>query len=36
MSAKTLYDKIWESHLISDDGVSQLIYVDRQLIHEVT
>ncbi len=33
---KTLYDKIWESHLVSDDGSSQLIYVDRQLIHEVT
>jgi 3-isopropylmalate/(R)-2-methylmalate dehydratase large subunit len=30
--AKTLYDKIWESHLVNDG----LIYVDRQLIHEVT
>lgn len=36
MTAKTLYDKIFESHLINDDGSSQLIYVDRQLIHEVT
>ncbi len=34
--AKTLYDKIWESHLIKDDASSSLIYVDRQLIHEVT
>ena len=34
--AKTLYDKIWESHLVDDDKSSQLIYVDRQLIHEVT
>ncbi|MDA9231539.1 3-isopropylmalate dehydratase large subunit [Rickettsiales bacterium] len=34
--AKTLYDKIWESHLIKDDTSSSLIYVDRQLIHEVT
>lgn len=33
---KTLYDKIWDSHLVSDDGSSQIIYVDRQLIHEVT
>lgn len=33
---KTLYDKIWESHLISEDNSSSLIYVDRQLIHEVT
>jgi 3-isopropylmalate/(R)-2-methylmalate dehydratase large subunit len=34
--AKTLYDKIWESHLVYDDNASALIYVDRQLIHEVT
>jgi len=34
--AKTLYDKIWESHLVSNDESSSLIYVDRQLIHEVT
>lgn len=33
---KTLYDKIWESHLVYDDGSSSAIYVDRQLIHEVT
>lgn len=33
---KTLYDKIWESHLVSSDESSCLIYVDRQLIHEVT
>ncbi|MFT6105830.1 MAG: 3-isopropylmalate/(R)-2-methylmalate dehydratase large subunit [Rickettsiales bacterium] len=36
MVAKTTYDKIWDSHLIDDDGSSQLLYVDRQLIHEVT
>ena len=29
---KTLYDKIWDLHKISDE----LIYIDRQLIHEVT
>ena len=34
--AKTLYDKIWDSHLVEDDGASSTIYVDRQLIHEVT
>lgn len=35
--AKTLYDKLWESHLIrtESDGTS-LIYIDRQLVHEVT
>jgi 3-isopropylmalate/(R)-2-methylmalate dehydratase large subunit len=34
--ARTLYDKIWDSHLVYDDGSSSAIYVDRQLIHEVT
>ena len=33
----TLFDKIWQNHLIStqSDGTS-LIYVDRHLVHEVT
>ncbi len=37
MSAKTLYDKLWESHEVrqNDNGTS-LLYIDRQLIHEVT
>ncbi len=37
MSPKTLYDKIWDAHLIetSEDG-SSLIYIDRHLVHEVT
>lgn len=37
MSGKTLYDKLWQSHLVEqrDDG-SALIYIDRHLIHEVT
>ena len=36
-SPKTLFDKIWDSHLVnqSDDG-SALIYIDRHLVHEVT
>ena len=35
--SKTLYDKIWENHLVNEekDGTS-LIYVDRHLVHEVT
>lgn len=35
--AKTLYDKIWDDHLVHQqpDGTS-LLYVDRHLIHEVT
>ncbi|WP_422445713.1 3-isopropylmalate dehydratase large subunit [Endozoicomonas sp. ALB091] len=34
---KTLYDKLWDAHLVlqRDDG-SALIYIDRQLLHEVT
>ncbi len=35
--ARTLYDKLWEAHVVEDlgDG-SALIYIDRHLIHEVT
>ena len=37
MAGKTLYDKLWNSHLVKErsDG-SALIYIDRQLLHEVT
>ena len=37
MAGKTLYDKLWQNHLVEqrDDG-SALIYIDRQLTHEVT
>lgn len=37
MSGKTLYDKLWEDHVVytEDDG-SSLIYIDRHLVHEVT
>jgi 3-isopropylmalate/(R)-2-methylmalate dehydratase large subunit len=37
MAGKTLYDKLWDMHLVKqrDDG-SALIYIDRHLIHEVT
>lgn len=37
MAGKTLYDKLWDAHLVheNDDG-SCLIYIDRQLVHEVT
>jgi 3-isopropylmalate dehydratase len=33
---RTLYDKIWDDHLVDDDGLSCLMYVDRHLVHEVT
>ena len=34
---RTLYDKIWEDHLVDEqpDGTC-LIYIDRHLVHEVT
>jgi 3-isopropylmalate/(R)-2-methylmalate dehydratase large subunit len=38
MSPKTLYEKIWDSHVVheSQDGKPALIYIDRHLIHEGT
>ena len=37
MSARTLYEKLWSSHVVREepDGAT-LIYIDRHLIHEVT
>ena len=35
-AGRTLYDKIWDDHLVEDDGMSCLLYVDRHLVHEVT
>ncbi len=37
MKPKTLYDKIWDDHLVDErpDGTC-LIYIDRHLVHEVT
>ncbi len=37
MAGKTLYDKLWDAHLVEqrDDG-SALIYIDRHVVHEVT
>jgi len=37
MPGKTLYDKLWDAHLVREnpDG-SALLYIDRQLLHEVT
>ncbi len=35
--AKTLYDKLWESHLVHQDADgTALLYIDRHLVHEVT
>ena len=37
MAAQTLYDKIFDSHVVRrESGGSVLLYIDRQLLHEVT
>jgi len=34
---KTLYDKIWDAHVVSEDADgTSLLYIDRHLVHEVT
>ena len=37
MAARTLYDKLWDEHLVhtEEDGTA-LLYIDRHLVHEVT
>ena len=37
MAGKTLYDKVWDAHLVhqQEDG-TVLLYIDRHLVHEVT
>ncbi|MBE9637530.1 3-isopropylmalate dehydratase large subunit [Salipiger mangrovisoli] len=37
MSGKTLYDKIWDAHVVQQDADGTcLLYIDRHLVHEVT
>jgi 3-isopropylmalate/(R)-2-methylmalate dehydratase large subunit len=37
MPGKTLYDKLWDSHLVRQDADgTALLYIDRHLVHEVT
>src|ERR1700719_4686002 len=33
---RTLYDKIWDEHVLDTTGDLSLIYIDRHLVHEVT
>ena len=37
MTARTLYDKLWDAHVVhtEDDGTA-ILYIDRHLVHEVT
>ena len=37
MGALTLYDKVWQKHVVrQDDDGTALLYIDRHLVHEVT
>src|ERR1700757_1393644 len=37
MPARTLFEKIWEAHLVAEEpGQPSLIYIDRHLVHEGT
>ena len=37
MSGKTLYDKLWDAHVVrTDEDGNALLYIDRHLVHEVT
>ena len=37
MTARTLYDKLWDSHVVRREGDgTALLYIDRHLVHEVT
>ncbi len=36
MSGKTLYDKIWDAHLVAEQDGEAILYIDLHLIHEVT
>ena len=33
---QTLYDKLMSAHIVREEATTSLIYIDRQLIHEVT
>ena len=37
MVAKTMFDKIWDAHLVKEvEGQPSLLYIDLHLVHEVT
>jgi len=37
MQPKTLYDKIWESHIVvPETDAPAILFIDLHLIHEVT
>jgi len=36
MPAKTLFEKIWDAHVVRESNGTTLLYIDRHLVHEVT
>lgn len=36
MKPRTLYDRIWDAHVVSSEGAVPLLYIDRHFIHEAT
>jgi 3-isopropylmalate/(R)-2-methylmalate dehydratase large subunit len=36
MPGKTLFDKIWDTHVVREANGTTLLYIDRHLVHEVT
>ena len=36
MSGLSLYDKVWQAHVVREADGQALLYIDRHLIHEVT
>ena len=37
MQPKTMFDKIWDAHLVKEEkGIPSILYIDLHLIHEVT
>lgn len=37
MSGKTIFEKVWDAHVVSqDEGAPAVLYIDAHLIHEVT
>ena len=36
MAGKTLYDKLWDAHVVREENGTALLYIDRHLVHEVT
>ena len=34
--AKTMFEKIWNAHLVDEQDGNSIVYIDRHLVHEVT